>query len=237
MSRMPKRFGWSRPAFLIGFVLSMRLDASVYQSIQVYGWTFLQRPGVLIILALIVVSVYLAARMKPNREPLTPQGPHAPVDKTPQAVFLGLLIFAAAYVIYDVWRLDFLGKVFPLSAAVVTLVLLAAAVFHFARSRPNYIFYDSERDWAPGEEPRYGDVHYQLWILGLIGAIALLGFILGIFVYIVTFLRVKADVRWRWAIVGALGAVALFTVFGHFLVLDYPKGLLQALVDLPWPID
>jgi putative tricarboxylic transport membrane protein len=73
-----KRFGWSRPAFLIGFVLSMRLDASVYQSIQVYGASFLQRGGVLLILALIAVSVYLAIRMKVQRDPLTPTGPHAP---------------------------------------------------------------------------------------------------------------------------------------------------------------
>ena len=30
---------------IIGFVLAMRLDASVYQSIQVYGASFLERGG------------------------------------------------------------------------------------------------------------------------------------------------------------------------------------------------
>ncbi len=232
-----KRFGWSRPAFLIGFVLSMRLDASVYQSIQVYGWSFLERGGVIAILVLIAISVYLAARIKPHREPLTAEGAHAPVNKGPQAFFLGLLVFGAAYTIYDAWHLDFLGKVFPISAAVVTLVLLAAAIIHFARNRPNYVFYDSEREWSESEKPTHGELYFQGWILALLVAIALLGFILGVFVYIVAFLVVHAAARWHRAIIGALGAVVVFSLFGHFLALEYPRGLLQALVTLPWPLD
>ena len=67
-----KRFGWSPPALLIGFVLSKRLDASVYQSVQVYGMSFLERTGVQVMLALIAVSVILAVTFKRSREPLTP---------------------------------------------------------------------------------------------------------------------------------------------------------------------
>ena len=66
-----KRFGWSPPALLIGFVLSTRLDAAVYQSVQVYGMSFLERTGVQVMLALIAVSVFLAVRFKRAREPLT----------------------------------------------------------------------------------------------------------------------------------------------------------------------
>ena len=62
-----------------------RLDAAVYQSVQVYGMSFLERGGVQIMLALIAISVFLAARMKPHREPLTPDGPHAGTRKAPQA--------------------------------------------------------------------------------------------------------------------------------------------------------
>jgi putative tricarboxylic transport membrane protein len=35
-----KRFGWSRPALLIGFVLSVRVETSVYQTIALYGVSF-----------------------------------------------------------------------------------------------------------------------------------------------------------------------------------------------------
>ena len=232
-----KRFGWSRPALLIGFVLSMRLDAAVYQSIQVYGMSFLERGGVQIMLALIVVSIVFAARMKPHREPLTAEGPHAPVNKKPQAIFLGLLVACCLYVIYDAWHLAFLGKVFPIPVALITLALLAATAVQLGRNQPNYVFFDSEREWGSDDRPVRGDLYFQGWILALLAAIAAFGFILGIFVYVTTFLRVKAGSRWHWAIVGALGAVALLSLIGHLLVLDYPKGLLQSVAELPWPLD
>lgn len=232
-----KRFGWSRPALLIGFVLSMRLDAAVYQSIQVYGMSFLERGGVQIMLVLIAVSVFLAARMKPLRDPLTAEGPHAPVNRTPQTIFLAVLIACVLYVIYDISDLAFLGKVFPMAVALITLALLLAIAVLTRRNRPNYAYFDSEREWVGEDKPLRGDLYYQSWILGLLAAVAVLGFIMGIFVYIVTFLRVKGGARWHWAIVGGLGAVGLLSVFGHFLVLDYPKGLLQNFFELPWPID
>lgn len=232
-----KRFGWSRPAFIIGFVLSMRLDAAVYQSIQVYGMSFLERGGVQIMLVLIAVSVFLAARMKPLRDPLTAEGPHAPVDRGPQTIFLLLLIACVIYVIYEMSHLAFLGRVFPMAVALITLALMLAVAVFLRRQLPNYAYFDSERELTGEDKPQRSDLHYQVWILGLLAAIALVGFILGIFIYITTFLRVKAGVRWHWAIVGALGAIGVLSAFGHFLVLDYPKGLLQNFFDLPWPID
>ncbi len=232
-----KRFGWSRPAFLIGFVLSMQLDASVYQSIQVYGWGFLERGGVQVILGMIAISVILAARMKPNRDALTAEGPHAATNKTPQAIFITLLFVCCFYTIYDTWKMDFLAKVFPISAAVVTLSLLLAALVFFGRSQPNYVFFDSERDWGADGKPVHGEWHYLAWLLGLLGLMGLLGFIIAILLFIPTFLRLKAGVRWRWAIGGALGAVAVLATFGHVLVLSYPRGLLQAVFTLPWPFN
>lgn len=232
-----KRFGWSPPALLIGFVLSQRLDASVYQSIQVYGMSFLERGGVQIMLALIAVSIVVAARMKPHREPLVMEGPHAPVDRKPQVIFLGVILAGVLYAIYDVWNLAFLGKVFPMSVALITLALLIAIAVLFRGRKPSYVFFDAERAHGGEEKPLHSDLYFQGWMLALLVAIAAFGFVLGIFVYITMFLRMKAAVRWHWAVVSALGAVILFSVLGHVLVLHYPQGLLQSLFDLPWPID
>lgn len=232
-----KRFGWSRPAFLIGFVLSMRLDASVYQSIQVYGSTFLERGGVQVMLVLIAISIYLAARTKRNRDPLPADGVHTPAGKTPQALFLGLLIASCLYALYDVWHLSFLGKVFPVSVGLITLALLIAAVVLFNRKRPDYVYFDSEHEWSGENRPVHSDLHFQGWILALLAAIALCGFILGIFIYISTFLRMKAGMRWSRALAGALTAVVVMSLFGHFLVLEYPTGLLQSVLELPWPFN
>ena len=232
-----KRFGWSRPALLIGFVLSTRLDAAVYQSVQVYGMTFLERGGVQIMLALIAVSVYLAVRFKPLREPLTADGLHAAAGRSPQMIFLGVLTAGVGYAIYEMSRLSFLGRVFPMSVALITIALLVAAIVVSLRSRPSYVLHDSEREWTAADRPQYSAWHFQRWMLGLIGAIAVVGFVLGVFLYLCTFLRIKARMRWIPAVLGASGAIFVLSLLSHLLVFDYPAGLLQQLVELPWPLN
>jgi putative tricarboxylic transport membrane protein len=232
-----KRFGWSRPALLIGFVLSMRLDAAVYQSVQVYGATFLERTGVQVMLVLIAISVFLAVRFKPARETLTPQGPHAATGRAPQWVFLGLVTACVMYAIYETSRLSFLARVFPLAVALITLVVLVAVAALSARNRPSYVLQDSEREWTSTERPAHSDWNVQAWFLALLGVIAAFGFVLGIFFFITTFLRVKAQVRWPLAALGAAGAIGVLSLLSYLLVLDYPEGILQVLVDMPWPFN
>jgi putative tricarboxylic transport membrane protein len=61
--------------------------------------------------------------------------------------------------------------------------------------------------------------------------------VLGIFVYITVFLRVKARVAWHKAALAASGAVVVLSVLSYILVLDYPGGLLQYFFEMPWPLD
>lgn len=235
-----KRFGWSPPALLIGFVLSTRLEASVYQSVQVYGASFLERTGVQVMIALILVSIVLAVRMKPHREPLTDDGPHTAAGLAPQIAFLAAIAAAAAYVVYESMRLTFLARVFPLSVALITLALLAAMAAVFLRKdrgRAAYLFYDAERRQEGEERPTHSELHYLLWILGLLGAMGLVGFVAGIFAFIVAFLRVKAGVAWHKAGIAASIAVIVLGVLSHLLVLDYPRGVVQQLVEMPWPFN
>lgn len=105
------------------------------------------------------------------------------------------------------------------------------------RNRPSYVLQDNEREWSAEDRPVHSIWHYQGWILGLLAAMALLGFVLGMFAYIAVFLRVKARVRWHWTLVGGLGAVAVLATLSYFLGFYYPQGLLQHVVDMPWPFD
>jgi TctA family transporter len=232
-----KRFGWSRPALLIGFVLSKRLDAAIYQSIQVYGMSMFERAGVQIMLALIAVSVLVAVRMKPHRPPLTATGPHACVDMAPQMIFLGVITACVGYVIYEASHLTFLGKVFPMSVALITLALLAAAFVPLRRKRPSYLLYDRERQLAADQPLPHSEMYFQAWMLGLLAATALFGFVLGMFVYISLFLRLMAHMAWHRAALAASCAVGVLALLSYFLVVDYPQGLLQSMFDLPWPFN
>ncbi len=234
-----KRFGWSPPALLIGFVLSPRLETSVYQSIQVYGASFLERTGVQIILALIVLSIIVAMRVKPRRGRLEPGGTHGNTGLGPQIAFLAVVAAYVVYVTYEASNLTFLGAVFPFSVGVIGIVLLSAMALGFMRHQrgPSYLYYDAEHGRDGEDKPVQSDLHYHLWMLGMLGAVALVGFVLGIFAFIATFLRVKAGVAWHKAALAASGSVALFSFLSYMLALHYPSGILQELVEMPWPFN
>src|SRR5690606_18422704 len=57
-----RRFGWPRPAFLIGFVLATQGERYLYQSVQFSGCGSFTRPIVIIIGIIIVASVWFGAR-------------------------------------------------------------------------------------------------------------------------------------------------------------------------------
>ena len=64
-----KRFGWPRPALLIGYVLAPQAETYLYQAVQFNGWSFLIQPGVLIIAAIIAVSVFFGLRNRVDESP------------------------------------------------------------------------------------------------------------------------------------------------------------------------
>ena len=59
-----KRFGWSRPALLVGFVLAFSVEQYLWISISRYGAEWLTRPGVLIIAVLAVVVMLGGSRIR-----------------------------------------------------------------------------------------------------------------------------------------------------------------------------
>lgn len=62
-----KQYGWPRPAALIGFVLAGNLETYLFISVQRYGLTWWNRPGVIALALIIAVSVYLSIRFKPKK--------------------------------------------------------------------------------------------------------------------------------------------------------------------------
>lgn len=52
-----KQYGWPRPAALIGFVLSDNLETYLFISVQRYGFSWFARPGVMILVLIIIASI------------------------------------------------------------------------------------------------------------------------------------------------------------------------------------
>ena len=232
-----KRFGWPRPALLIGFVLSGKVEASIYHTFQIYKLTFLERPIVLVLGVLILLSVFAATRYKAGDAKPSETGIHAAGGRGPQTVFFFLVLIFTLTVFGDGLRWQFLTGVYPITSSLLTLAFLVPLGIQMLRTRQaSRVFYDSERGDFGDDVERRSNEHYLLWLAGMLAVSAVAGFVIGVASFIYAFMRVKAKVP-HWAC--ALGAgtfVLLLGVLSHLLSLEYPQGLLQDYVTLPWPL-
>jgi hypothetical protein len=228
-----RRFGWPRPPFVVGFVLAQPMETYLYQAVQFYGWGFLQRPGVMIIAALVVIFVALGARQRKLAD--TEDETEKPGEsQVPQAVFA--LVPAAIFVLllWDASRHSFLGAVFPMmiGVAMLPLALYVAGRLGFAADAGRL-----RHDGEQGVDPAQGGFWtYLFWIAGLVGATAVVGFLLASIGFFIAFLRGPARCSWITTLTLTAIANAALVAVAHILVLDFPSGLLQSLVDLPWPL-
>ena len=251
-----RRFGWSRPAFLIGFVLAPQAEGYLNLAVQFYGWDMFARPGVLIILAVTLVSVALGARGHGARARVVAAGTDEPrTDEPrrgsparspgPQLVFLGGAIAVLIYAAWSSLRLSPLGRIFPLSVAIVTLVLCVALVVVLRVGaagnsadvdlEQDATDVDLEDDAAAVPAGRWGGTWSCAgWFGVLVAATGLVGFLPGAFGFFVAFLRFKARQRWGPTLALAASAVAILAVIANLLLVELPGGLISLYIDQPW---
>ena len=228
-----RRFGWPRPPFVVGFVLAQPMETYLYQAVQFYGWGFLLRPGVLIIAGLIVLFVFLGARQRRLAE-AEDASPHAGRSRRAQALFavVPLVLFGA--VLADATRHSFLGAVFPAMVAGALLLLTLPVLLRLAlASDPGGLLHDDEAEPKAGLG---GFWVYLGWVAALIALSALVGFLMANIVFFVAFLRRAARCAWGTTLVLTAIASGLLVLAAHLLTLDFPSGLLQSALDLPWPL-
>ena len=228
-----RRFGWSRPAFLMGFVLSGSVETYLYQSIQIYGWDWVQRPGVILIALLTVASCYAGLRFIRTMRKGGEAGPVGTYNRLPQIVFGLFVLLVLVLTLYDGARQSMLGGVFPIFVACVTLPLLAAVLVQMIRGGSDSpVLGDEDRE--PGREgARINSEYVLLWLGALLGLVWLLGFPAGAGLFVAVFLWRQASVALPRAVLAGLLAVAITVIWTQVLMVRFPAGLLGQVVALP----
>ena len=228
-----RRFGWPRPPLIIGFVLAEGAENYLYQAIQFHGWAWLARPGVLIIAAITLVSMWAGARY--GRTAIDEGGASGQVrDRRPQLLFALFMLAVFAYAALDLLRWSFLAQAFPLGVAVAALAgALFVVAMIFRGPRAGAIVFDTEAQPAPGMASMG---HYFLWLAGLLAVSALVGFVLGLAAFFAAFLHFKARAPVGRNALLTASAVLFLAAMSYLFVLDFPRGLLQELVEMPWPL-
>lgn len=235
-----KRFGWPRPAFLIGFVLADQSETYLYQAVQFYDWDFLLRPGVLAILAVTVLSAWLGARKAPAAGDAggAEAAPPKATNMRPQAWFATAVFAFLVWGLLDGLTHSFIGGVYTVGIGAL-MAPVAAWVMHLTWS--NRVGHSVNHDHeVEGEHLQSPDTpglwHYILWLAAFLLSCVLIGFWLSIVGFFVVFLRVKTDASWPRVAALTAGGVGFVTALAEVMVLDFPRGLLQHAFVLPWPI-
>lgn len=236
---MFKRFGWPRPAFLIGFVLADNSETYLYQAVQFYDWGFLLRPGVIIIFVLTVISIWFGARNAPTGETeMANENKPKPTNMKPQAYFAAFVVFLFAWGLIDGVQHSFLGAVYPVGICLVMLPIAMRLFYVTAKNRTEHAAnydYEVEGDHA-GQEGVPGLVYYLTWLAGFIATVMLVGFWLAITGFFLIFLRVHSDTSWTRIVTMTTCGVGFITGLSWIMVLNFPGGLLQYYFKLPWPL-
>jgi TctA family transporter len=238
-----RRFDYSRPAFLIGFVLSAQAESYANMANQIAGARFgrsfmtgleyIATPISITILVLTVLSIVIGMRQAQhiNENADAPTG-----SKRAPLIFL---LVVTAYIVVS-W-LDALSirrfgdKIFPVVVGTVTVAACLVLLWQM-RSRPETdpAFVDMESGGEDAGAP-HGLWTTLAWFVGLLALSGLFGFTIALTIFFLVFYRVRAGLSWARALLFTAGGLAFILFLASILGRDFPPGLLQSFTDLPWP--
>jgi putative tricarboxylic transport membrane protein len=229
-----RRFGWSRPAFLIGFVLALGAERYLYQAVQFSGWDFLTRPVALVILALTILSLW--AGLRRSQANVNTEGSAEESRGTtmaPQLAFTAVLLAFFAWVLFEGIKNSYLAALMPvvvgtLGGVSVLVVLLFQARGATAAGTTNF---DQEAQATDS-----GPWPFVALALGFLGLTLLVGFFAALASFFLAFLRIVARCGWVQTLVLTGAACGFILILASSLNLIFPGGLLQEHMDLPWPL-
>lgn len=240
-----RRFDWSRPAFLIGFVLSSPVEKFMNQAFQIArfrfrssmeaGYEYIFSPIVLVLIVITVVSVVLGIRQAKS---ILAEGDIKSGSKRAPMVFLLVLMGYALYAYYNASMISdrlMTDKIIPLVVAGVTILCCTIILVQMIRAKEtDVLFADREHSGEDADAP-YGLWSTLAWFGALLVLTGIFGFIIALAFFLVSFLRVRGGLSWRNSIVSAILGIFFIMFMAWSLGRDFPPGLLQSAYDLPWP--
>ena len=159
-------------------------------------------------------------------------------SKRAPLIFLLAITAYIAYAFYDAASIPSFSRdrVFPMFVGGVCLVGCAILIIRMIlKPETDTIFADREQH---GEDAEATHSLWSTlgWFAGLLVLTSLLGFILALALFLFAFMRVRAGVSTAFAALYTAAGIAFMLGMAWLLNRDFPPGLLQEYVDLPWPL-
>jgi hypothetical protein len=223
--------GWPRPPLLLGLVLGPLAENKLFLSTDNYGLAWLARPGVLILLAIMLAGILVPVINARKRRRAAPAGGVTP-SPSPGARFDRVTAFSVAMAVVAAWGL-WEGRhfgpragLFPWAVGIPTLVLAIVQLardFTGRRPAPQASEEEPAPD-VPSEVARRRTAMMFAWIVGYLVGIWLLGFSLATLA--MSFFYLKAG-REGWVMTVVLSLFNFAFIYGIFelgLAVPFPPG-------------
>jgi putative tricarboxylic transport membrane protein len=237
---MMVQLDWPRPPLLLGLVLAPLAENRLFLATGNYGLSWLGRPGVLCLLAVIVASlVYPLLKRRWQQRQREPQ-PAAPRAVSPRqsgsfgvswgGVFTGVLVAVLAWALWRSLGFGFRAGLFPW---VIGGLVLALAIVQLVLELRGLRESRSMASVMAGEEDLPTSVIYRRtvgicgWVLGFFGALWLLSIAIAVPVTTFLYLKVEAGEKWPISLVVTAGLwLFLYVLFVYTLQIPFPEGWL-----------
>ncbi|NCV52798.1 MAG: tricarboxylate transporter, partial [Gammaproteobacteria bacterium] len=239
-----RRFDWSRPAFLIGFVLAKPVEQYSNNAYQISTFRmdqglpavldYLLSPIVWVLIAITLLSVVVGIRQAKNiqAEGEVPAG----LKRSPLVFLATLLLFTGWFMIemYTIPDYAWVDAVFPVVVSTFTFACLVGLLaLMILRPENDLIFADRELEVDENQHSFWGTLG---WFAGLLVLTSLTGFIIALSVFLLCFFLIRARESLLKSLVYSLSGLGFMLFMGWLLNRDFPPGLLQEFVNLPWPL-
>jgi TctA family transporter len=232
-----KYLHWPRPPLVLGLVIGEIFERYLFIANQLYGWSWLVRPVVLVMFLVIGWALYrpisqMVRRIAADVRASGGLRPRLTASGVFTLVLIGVILIAFAT--SGEWQPD--AKIVPYTAAIAALVAavlnLGLEVFGTGRVayNPDNPTEALAAQMAPGLPPqivlkRAGA--YFLWLAALLVLIWLIGFIPAILVFIVAYMSLGfGEPLPRSLFYGVAVAVACWALFDRGMHVPWPASLL-----------
>ncbi len=242
---MMRRFDWSRPAFLIGFVLSNPAETYANQAVQIArsrfrkgfeeGIDYILSPIVIVLIIITLISVIVGLR---QAKTIMAEGAVESGAKRAPLIFLLVVLgylgiaYTNAALIPDYAAADRVFPRFVASVAIVACLILLVQMMMRPETHPLF----ADRESSEAGQNTHGLWSTLAWFAGLLVLTSLIGFILALGIFLFAFIRLRAGKNLLFAAAYTAAGICFMCLMAGLLNRDFPPGLLQSFIDLPWPL-
>ena len=231
-----KAFGWSRPALLIGFFLSTKVELLSYQTQAVYGLTFLTRPVSIILIVLCFGTILLLLRQKFKQSYTS----SALKNKKNQIYYVLILLVLPLLMISLTSSLDYRASLYPISLCVVSILLLTIIFFVKIIDYNNhhllkYSFVKFVNMNIYEQNSGFNNqFFYYLSFIGYLIMNYIVGFPIASVIFINAFIIFHDKRDYKISIIISFVLLVILWFLSSMLTLQFPNGLIGLLIDMPW---